>query len=781
MELQRREAEVDPLEGLLAAALRGEVRAARLTGGSGTGKSTLLDGLARKAGHRGALVLSARASPAESRIPLGVVGQLLSAAGADAFQEAYEDVVTGPAAFHAALRGIAADRTVVVLVDDAQYMDEASARCLLHLCGRLVGRGVLLVLSGAGGTPLALPLAELLRHPRCVPVAAAPLDEGGVAALLGATGVLDGDATRRCAPPWHRFTGGNPRLLRALVDDHRACAPVRTARPVAGTAFRRAVLDCLRGAGAQATAASHALAVLDEAATLTLLAQLLGIHERAVVPQLDALAAAGLLDGGRLRHAGVRAAVLEALPGPDTVALHLRAAELLYESGAEPHLVADHLAAAGVSASGRPGPEWAAPLLADAARRELRSGRPREAVRLLRTATGCAGGERRLRAEVRQLLARAEWETGPVAVPRFLGASEGQPAAGAQTAELLLWHGRPAEAADALLQDPEADGQGTPGTPEVAPGRRELERILGHVYPGAAVRPPGSKADGAAPPRGALPVLPRAAPHDGVPEAAERTLQALVYDHAPAPGVAAVLCTVLHAGETDRTIRWAELTEGVRALRSTPARLAAMAAVAAVVRARTGAFADAARHARRALDLLAPEAWGVAVGVPLAAAVTAAAERGEPDEAERYLAVPVPEAMFTSRAGPQYVLARGRHQLAAGRPRAALGDFHACRDLLASWGVHPTGALDWRPWAAEALRSAQKRGEGEGDPAGRLSDAERRVAVLAAQGSTNRAIAARLYVTPSTVEQHLTRIYRKLRVTSRAGLADLGLECHGSG
>ncbi|MGB8943965.1 MAG: LuxR C-terminal-related transcriptional regulator [Streptomyces sp.] len=42
-------------------------------------------------------------------------------------------------------------------------------------------------------------------------------------------------------------------------------------------------------------------------------------------------------------------------------------------------------------------------------------------------------------------------------------------------------------------------------------------------------------------------------------------------------------------------------------------------------------------------------------------------------------------------------------------------------------------------------------------------------------------MAARLYVTPSTVEQHLTRIYRKLRVTSRAGLADLGLDCHGSG
>ncbi len=51
-----------------------------------------------------------------------------------------------------------------------------------------------------------------------------------------------------------------------------------------------------------------------------------------------------------------------------------------------------------------------------------------------------------------------------------------------------------------------------------------------------------------------------------------------------------------------------------------------------------------------------------------------------------------------------------------------------------------------------------------------LSDAERRVAALAAQGSTNRQIATKLYVTVSTVEQHLTKVYRKLNVTRRADL-----------
>ncbi|MGW6605112.1 AAA family ATPase [Streptomyces sp. NPDC055036] len=51
-----------------------------------------------------------------------------------------------------------------------------------------------------------------------------------------------------------------------------------------------------------------------------------------------------------------------------------------------------------------------------------------------------------------------------------------------------------------------------------------------------------------------------------------------------------------------------------------------------------------------------------------------------------------------------------------------------------------------------------------------LSDAERRVAALAAAGDSNREIARKLLITVSTVEQHLTRVYRKLRVAGRAKL-----------
>jgi DNA-binding CsgD family transcriptional regulator len=53
-----------------------------------------------------------------------------------------------------------------------------------------------------------------------------------------------------------------------------------------------------------------------------------------------------------------------------------------------------------------------------------------------------------------------------------------------------------------------------------------------------------------------------------------------------------------------------------------------------------------------------------------------------------------------------------------------------------------------------------------------LTPAERRVAELAAGGASNRDVAEGLFLTPKTVENHLTSVYRKLGIGSRAQLAD---------
>ena len=51
-----------------------------------------------------------------------------------------------------------------------------------------------------------------------------------------------------------------------------------------------------------------------------------------------------------------------------------------------------------------------------------------------------------------------------------------------------------------------------------------------------------------------------------------------------------------------------------------------------------------------------------------------------------------------------------------------------------------------------------------------LTPSERRVAAMAAEGMTNRDVAQALFVTPRTVEMHLSSVYRKLGISSRSQL-----------
>jgi DNA-binding CsgD family transcriptional regulator len=78
--------------------------------------------------------------------------------------------------------------------------------------------------------------------------------------------------------------------------------------------------------------------------------------------------------------------------------------------------------------------------------------------------------------------------------------------------------------------------------------------------------------------------------------------------------------------------------------------------------------------------------------------------------------------------------------------------------------------LDAAPWVART-RDELRRISGRRAADDQLTDAERRVAALAADGLRNKEIAARLVIDVRTVETHLSRAYRKLGVRSRSELA----------
>lgn len=82
------------------------------------------------------------------------------------------------------------------------------------------------------------------------------------------------------------------------------------------------------------------------------------------------------------------------------------------------------------------------------------------------------------------------------------------------------------------------------------------------------------------------------------------------------------------------------------------------------------------------------------------------------------------------------------------------------------------GAALWSDRARSELRvsgeTLQRRVE---DPRRQLTPQELQIALLVADGARNRDVATSLFLSPKTVEAHLTRVYRKLGVTSRTRLA----------
>lgn len=877
-----------------------------------TGRTELLRSVRDGARDADFCVLSATCSPAESALPFGVLSQLWhsaslpSSAGERAARLLADGVVGARRATEAptgaelaqvhhglalALLDLAMETPVLVTVDDLRHADAASLQCLLNVIRRSTSSRIMIVLTDdvADHSAQLCFRAELLQQPHVSRMRIAPLSPAGVSELV--THRFGPMAAARLATQWHTLSGGNPLLLKALLEDY-----TNGDGPTVG-GYGLATASCLRRRDPIVTDAVRGLAVLGDEAGDEEVAELIGVNAELVRRTLDSLDAAGILDSGRLRHETARTAVLSGLTPAERAGLDRKAAELLHNRGASATRVARHLVAANdVTAA------WAAPVLVEAADLAQLDHDGEAAARFLETALELTTGERE-RAAILAKLADAEWSVNPGAAARHLD----RLIAAARDSTLdrsrwpvllrqLLWHSRNQDAAD-LMRLLRAD----PGPAEGAV--RDLDAWLAYTHPtlvrrrtSATTGPQPADASNTDPWLRSTAVLAGALARgqdDETVARAEDVLRDLRLSRDTAWTDEAVLLALLafvYADRNDKAVEWHDRLLADLAGRPDVVRRALLATVRAEIAVRDGDLAAGLRHATTALRHLPARSWGVAVGLPLGSLILAATRMGRYEEAAKYLTYSIPEGMFTSRYGLGYLWARGQYHLATNHAHAALADFRSCGELMRDWGLDIAGLAPWRTSAAEAwLRlgnsdqarllifdqlarpgvdgtrirgtglwllalasppsrrmslctealellersgdrfgqarvladlgqacnaAQQKRrarlllrqalhvanmcgaqplatelfavsGEAAEDtvspdlrpagiePGGRigsLSSSERRVASLAVMGYTNREIAARLYVTPSTVEQHLTRVYRKLDVKRRKDL-----------
>lgn len=876
---------LDPLLDEVAAGTNGFTV---ICGPATMGKSALLQKIVERATAAGTTVLGATGSPDEQDLPYAALGKLFTGLGVDTAGPARGPLRVARET-HRAVADLNAAGPVLIAIDDAQYIDDESLRCLQQLAYGVQSIPFALVLTWE--PQLAAPprriLEDLIYRPRVQRIQVGPLTYRDILRMTGSRlSAAEADTlARRCLD----LGGGNPLLTCALLEE---TLPM-SREPSGVDAFRQAVLVCLHRMGPVATRVARAIAILDRAPDTGLISRLTELGTGVTAGTVQRLVEVGVLAEGGFRHPETQSAVIAEIPADEAIDLRYRAAQLLYEEGEPSRSVISQLSAAG------PLPrEWVLPVLCSAAQDALADGEISAAIQYLNFAVDCCPDEDRryaTKARVAALYRLVEpVSSGPrhlaLKAPALAG-KVGQREA-LKLAEGLLWHLQFDDALDVVAEVAARDDGFSLGTEW-----RQLRHLVAAGYPGLLTRleallPEAARSAATAPVIAppslrAVQSLSTVVTQSGGEHTvalAEQVLQDSTVAQGSLEVAATAIFSLVYADMLDTAADWCDRLQSELHGADGIAWNALFGALRALVALRRGQIDIALEQSQQALKFVPDNERSIRSALLLAMLVEGHTAAGNHEAAAECLSRPIRQQVLETRAGLHYLFARGRHHQAMDRPHAALADFMACGERMIQWNMDSPSVAPWRVGAAEvwlalgkrhhaaqlveeqmsrlgaglprsrgivlrclaavrdvgerpgilgdALKALQaghdrlesaraladlsetfqslgnkadartvarrarrladschaeglvqvltpyhsagrpekhKRPMGEGQFAA-LSDSERRVAMLAAAGHSNREIATKIFVTVSTVEQHLTRVYRKLNITSREQL-----------
>lgn len=301
-----REAELDQLQEVLRGTASGGGLVVAMTGAPWMGKTRLLEELASLA-HRDREVLIGRAFRMEQTLPYGVATQVLRGATTpiDALRDQIPDWAMNelgrlspgfaPAAneathdrfgelrllegIHTVISTLARERPILIVLDDAQWMDTSSAALFSYLARRISEMPVVMLVAARTEENLLPAVAEMMGGAD-QSIAIRPLTVAHLIPLVGD----DEAAARRL----REKTGGVPLLVNEALATELDSLP---ATPGMARYMEARLLE-IDDLGRQVLTAAAALNGLCDA---TLLKETSGRSEEEVVEAVEKLVAAGLL------------------------------------------------------------------------------------------------------------------------------------------------------------------------------------------------------------------------------------------------------------------------------------------------------------------------------------------------------------------------------------------------------------------------------------------------------------------------------------------------------